>query len=368
MEFEEHIQTRATSRRTADASPVVLGPGDRTRLVFKPMLVDNPNNPDAGLSGIFVYQRKVAADRWEDVESIDLTTLKAGEGVRLDLHSGEVLALFQGLSRLYSLAATEGVPMGSRHWLTVPKSQVFEDVQRMLAGGDGPGLLKVFLEWMKSRRTETLAADLRTAGSDALINFDAAVGAARLAGFLAVSERNKENGSEAFWQDLLESNSWVLSQVYAQPLVIIRGQAYVGGKGIDNRDGNVVDYLYKNALTGNALLIEIKTPLTRLLAPSAYRNRIFGCSSEMSGATQQLLSARASLIQEYDSLSRRDPDRFNVFSPRALLVAGWLPPISQPDERRSFELFRNGLRDVDIVTFDELIAKARALYSLLCRA
>jgi hypothetical protein len=185
---------------------------------------------------------------------------------------------------------------------------------------------------------------------------------------LARADANLNNGDEGFWQDLLETNSWVISQVYAQPLVIIRGQAYVGGKGIDNRGGNVVDYLYKNALTSNALLIEIKTPLTKLLAPAAYRNRVFACSVDLSGATQQLLGARATLIQDYDVLTRRDPGRFEVFSPRALLIAGWLPPADDGERRRSFELFRSSLRDVDVVTFDELIAKARALYDLLCSA
>jgi hypothetical protein len=189
MDYRESIQTRSTSLRAADASPIVLRDGDRTRLIFKPMLVENSKNPDASLSGVFVYQRKVAADVWEDVGSINLARLKAGEGVRLDLRSAEVLALFEGLSALYELGATQGVPAGTRQWLAVPKSRVLEDVHRMLAGGEDPELLTIFLEWMRSKGTEALAADLRRVGSNALINFDAAVGAARLSGFLGPGRR-----------------------------------------------------------------------------------------------------------------------------------------------------------------------------------
>ena len=58
----------------------------------------------------------------------------------------------------------------------------------MLAGGEDPELLTVFLDWMRSRGTEALVADLRRVGYNALINFDAAVGAARLSGFLTVAD------------------------------------------------------------------------------------------------------------------------------------------------------------------------------------
>jgi hypothetical protein len=35
------------------------------------------------------------------------------------------------------------------------------------------------------------------------------------------------------------------------------------------------------------------------------------------------------------------------------------------DKRKSFELFRNGLKDVEIITFDELFIKVKILIDLL---
>ncbi len=183
--------------------------------------------------------------------------------------------------------------------------------------------------------------------------------------FVTEAKANLGSGDEALWQRLLTENAWALSQVYAHPLVIIREQAYVGGKGIDNRGGTVVDYLFRNALTYNALLIEIKTPQTRLLTRDEYRNGVYGPSQELGGATQQLLHATQTLREDFSSLTRGRSDDFNVFSPRSLLVIGMLPDAVDTVRRRSFEIYRNNLRGIEIVTFDELLEKAASLLKLL---
>jgi hypothetical protein len=44
---------------------------------------------------------------------------------------------------------------------------------------------------------------------------------------------------------------------------------------------------------------------------------------------------------------------------------GSLPPAADADQRRSLELYRASLRDLDVVTFDELLEKARTLLGML---
>jgi hypothetical protein len=68
-----------------------LREGKLSRLVFIPVLVQNEQNPDAGINGEFVYQRKAAKDTWIDVRSIPLNSLKSGEGYTLSLKSAELL-------------------------------------------------------------------------------------------------------------------------------------------------------------------------------------------------------------------------------------------------------------------------------------
>lgn len=83
--------------------------------------------------------------------------------------------------------------------------------------------------------------------------------------------KNRANGDENFWQRVLTANSLVLSQLFASPMVLHQEQAYVGGKAVDNRGGQLTDFMLKNKLTGSVTLVEIKTPLTRLVQPAGYR-------------------------------------------------------------------------------------------------
>jgi len=56
---------------------------------------------------------------------------------------------------------------------------------------------------------------------------------------------------------------------------------------------------------------------------------------------------------------------FNIFGTRALLVLGTMP--QEADRIRSFEIYRNAQRGIEIVTFDELIAKAQLLLDILSK-
>ena len=65
----ETVEIKSTSRQTADCSDILLRDGPLVRLIFRPQLVDNANDPDACLKGRFIYQRKAKKDEWEDNSS-----------------------------------------------------------------------------------------------------------------------------------------------------------------------------------------------------------------------------------------------------------------------------------------------------------
>ena len=90
---ENTIQTFRTSSRTAECDVVVLKETSSTRLVFRPQIVDNPSNPEACVNGHLFHQKKTRSGLWEDAESLNLSTLKSGEGVRITLHSAELMLL-----------------------------------------------------------------------------------------------------------------------------------------------------------------------------------------------------------------------------------------------------------------------------------
>lgn len=352
----------STSLFSADVSPIILRASDTVRLVLKPQLVRNNQEPDASVHGVLCYQRKLKSGRWEDADAEPLSSLKAGEGVRIDIKSAEILKLYRGLESLYETVRRDGIPGGSRTYIPAERGSLLADVDELLRSGDAAEVLKTFVRW--ARQTDQGPAPLRSVDGQLLVNFDAAIGVARLEQFLAEARDNLTNGDEGYWQRLLEAEPWVISQLYAAPMVILVGQAYVGGKSIQNAGGSIVDFMYRNALSQNSLIVEIKTPTTQLLTANEYRNGIHGPSAELGGATQQLLHARQTLQEDYLTLTARDDAKFNIFGTKALLIIGTMPT-SDRTRTRSFEIYRNAQRGIEIVTFDELIAKAELLLDAL---
>jgi len=177
--------------------------------------------------------------------------------------------------------------------------------------------------------------------------------------------KNRANPDEAFWQGELARNAFVLSQVFSKPMVIIQERAYVGGKGIDDTGGKLVDFLAANPFTDNAALIEIKTPKTPLLG-GQYRAGVYAPSADLAGAIVQVLTYKDTLTKGYYSLVSQPQSKFDVYSPDCIVLAGDTEQIGKDkNKKRSFELFRASLKDVKIITFDELYAKMQALYDLL---
>ncbi|MDP4200198.1 MAG: DUF4263 domain-containing protein [Bacteroidota bacterium] len=184
--------------------------------------------------------------------------------------------------------------------------------------------------------------------------------------FLSDLRRDLTAGhSEEHWQKKLTDNPFLLTLLFAHPVVVVAQKAYVGGKTVENRDGMIVDYLVKNALTGGSALIEIKRPNTPLLG-SEYRNGVYSIHAEVSGAVNQVLTYRNQLILEYSSITMNngeaDAEQYEAFNPPCIVVAGNVSDeLSDSQKRRSFELYRNSLAGVQIIGYDELVKRAQAL-------
>ncbi|MFB2837182.1 Shedu immune nuclease family protein [Floridanema evergladense] len=182
---------------------------------------------------------------------------------------------------------------------------------------------------------------------------------------LKIWQDNKDNSDEEFWQKTFWENSIVLSQVFSFPVILLEDKAYVGGKKIDDKGGNLVDFILANNLSENTVLVEIKTPKTPLLG-SLYRGGVHNISSEITGALLQVSNYKDSLIKDYHRLKSESDKSFYAFNPQCLVIAGtWQNEVINQDQKKSFELFRNGLKDVQIITYDELFRKIEILIDLL---
>ena len=343
-----------------------------TRLVFRPLLVDNAQDREAAVKGSFTFQRKRLGQDWEDYKIMNLSQLKAEEWVKLKLKSAEVLKLFQELSALYELYEQEGIQSGEVEYfrkspgLDALLEATDEDLEALVQaqGEQASETLTRLLHWsLSSASTEDVLAGLEQLDSDTLQDLSSLAGLRTLRSCLEIWENNKENNDEEFWQKVLGNYAFVLSQVFSYPVVILEDKAYVGGKSIANTGGNLLDFLLQNEVTQNVILVEIKTPVTPLLG-SPYRG-IYNISKDISGALIQVLNYRYSLTTEYSILRERSDFDFFAFEPTCIVIIGnYRSQLENDSKKRSFELFRSQLRSVQLLTYDELFAKVKLLINL----
>jgi hypothetical protein len=220
-------------------------------------------------------------------------------------------------------------------------------------------------DWLiNSGDSAAIVERLESLNIDNLRKLNTVVGVSSLKNLLSEWKANTTNDDEEFWQQKLMENAFVLSQVFSFPIFVLKGKAYLGGKGIENKGGNVIDFLCANHLTHNAVLIEIKTPETKLLG-SKYRD-IINVSVELSGSVLQIANYKNSLMREYDRLAQNSSSQFEAFDPRCLVILGnSSSQLKTSEQRKTFELFRGGLKDVEVITFDELFRKIETLLNVL---
>lgn len=377
---ESCIDVVSRSAMTADATPVVLSSTERFRFRFMPMLVDNQNNPEQSVRGKLLLERKPKNEKYFPTDSVapcekvTRGSAKNGDWVEIELHSEETYNLFIGLKKLYDLSGCmNGIPFGSARFAQIDSSfsSFLEVIQndpsaaRMIGEPQNFELIKILLQLITQTSShESLKNSLSSLANE---NLQALTTSASLEGLKrveALMRENLDNGKEEFWQQkVFNENQWVLAQIFSCPCTIYAQKAFVGGKSLDNKGGNVCDFIYRNKMTQNVALIEIKTPCTEIVG-KPYRE-IYSMSLDMSGAVNQVLNYRDELQKNFSTLTRdlEEADTVRAFSPKCVVVIGKISTLNAK-QQKAFELYRNSFNNLTIITFDELHQKICDLMSV----
>lgn len=376
---DDTIDVMSSSSNTADVSPIPLKTSDKTRLRFVPIMVNNPNDPQKSVEGKIVFERKKKADTQfpsehpSAVSKITKSSIKTGDWLELKLNTSETLALYEGLGRVYGLFRQLGsVPTGFATFTRV--DSVFKnfleimqnDPQAAVMLGDKSNyeLVKILLEKITSTSSfEGLRESLSNLQNENLNNLSVSLNIERLQRVAQLMADNLDNSSEEYWQSaIFKDNQWILAQIFSKPCTIFQDKAYMGGKGINNSSGNVCDFIYKNNLSNNVAIIEIKTPCAKLCG-AKYRGT-YSMSHELSGAVNQVLNYKDSLTKQYCIINNYSEESFKVLLPECVVVIGNMSSLS-PEEIEAFELYRNSLNGVIVITFDELYKRIQGLVDIL---
>ena len=173
----------------------------------------------------------------------------------------------------------------------------------------------------------------------------------------------RTNSDEEFWQTALKERAFLLSQIFSVPAMIIEDKAYVGGIDVSGSGGKFVDFLMGNSSTETTLIVEIKVPTAKLLGRK-YRGT-HAPSPELVGAIVQALDYRSTFHRDGSRLLGSTERPWTAENARTVLLIGDSErELTSADKRRAFNLFRSALKDVEVVTFDELFKKADILIGL----
>lgn len=202
---------------------------------------------------------------------------------------------------------------------------------------------------------------VRLHGEIQLVNLDQLIEALEQ----ALGESHHEN----WWQTFFEENVFVLQLIFGGPTVFIDSQLAIGDGDNSAKGKKIADYLFKNAMTNNAALVEIKKPSTQLLSKTPYRAGVYGVHSEIGKSVTQVLDQALHLGRSEAATKKRTGDgSWSTSAPRCFVVAGRATELDTSDKRKSFELYREHLAGVRLVTYDEVFEQLKTLRDFLTAA
>lgn len=383
MEDEISIYPNDSTNRVYDVDELLIRKSPLTNLVLTPQLVRNSENRDQPLKISLRFQKIPKNASWEDYskkEDFTQKILRAGEYLNISLSASETDYLRRVMNSLHGYSLESGLyeyrktdlnldgytVVNSEKAALIQDTDISKILSQIQKKGEQTDAILQMLEWLsKSEHPQAIVEKLRTLEADKIANINAILGLSTMKACLQEWYENRENGDEEFWQQSFQKYPFVISSLFSGTVVFEEGKALVGGKAHTNKGGSIVDLLFKHALTENVVLIELKTPCTKLIANKEYRNKVFASSKELSGAINQLLNYRQTLTEQYKSLME-DSD-LTSWSPKGILIIGHFGRELSEDKikKRSFELFRSSLKDIDIVTFDEIYKKLESQIKLL---
>jgi Domain of unknown function (DUF4263) len=178
---------------------------------------------------------------------------------------------------------------------------------------------------------------------------------------------------EAVWQNLLEENPWILGVSLAGQLLTgwdkEKLEQVVAGSSIAGPGKRTDALMRTNGAIRAMVFAEIKHHETHLLG-TEYRTGCWAPSPHLAGGVVQIQQTVRLAVKEIgerladkDETGAETGEYTYLVHPRQFLILGNLSELQgehgiHPHKYESFELFRRSVSEPEILTFDELLARA----------
>lgn len=196
--------------------------------------------------------------------------------------------------------------------------------------------------------------------------------------FFESEKRRLNKTDETVWQAFFEANSWIfgysLSYQFLGKIDEGKMERYVVGSDLAGAGKEADGVLKTQARINSLCFVEIKHHKTPLINPTNYRVETWMPGKEVVGGVAQVQTTVQSAIERYSpkmELTKADGDPVGdplfAIDPKGFLVVGSLDEFVTESGKinakklRAFELYRRNIRRPEIITFDELLYRARAI-------
>lgn len=195
------------------------------------------------------------------------------------------------------------------------------------------------------------------------------------------AEASRLGGPEKVWQQYLDRNPWILGVSLSGQLLApwsdTKLEQVVVGNSIEGGGKRADALLRTTGLIRSMVFAEIKHHRTKLLRDQEYRTDCWAPSHDLAGGVTQAQQTVYRAVQKLtekirdtaDDGSELDTETYLV-RPRSYLIIGHMGELLgasggvHPAKHRSFELYRRNLYEPEVLTFDELLARAEWHLSL----
>jgi hypothetical protein len=185
--------------------------------------------------------------------------------------------------------------------------------------------------------------------------------------FSELLEKQKDT-KEPVWQHFFESNNWIFGYgLDYRYLGILQREANVSRTALDGSGSVISDFLMSDSRFTK--LVELKRPDTALFEKDQNRSDSWKLSKDLTYAVSQILAQKAnwdfeSHHENFDSDGNSIQEETHDVG--CVLIIGHSDQFTGSNKvksimRKTFELYRRNLRNIDILLFDELYDRANQL-------
>jgi hypothetical protein len=356
MDFVEIIETKSLGPGIVDVTKdFVLYEKPRSRLVFHAQIHKK------GIKGKIIRQRRESKDDlWIPEKAIDIRTLGKNESINIELDTKAVNNFFSAIQQSIQILSDRGIEPGEHKYavfdpetVIITEKNKVDCIKKLLDAGYGQEVWDDLTEKDPSLATKLAYARIYSERVKTLEEF---------------SENINCDKDEGFWQSYFNENPWIFGYgLDYQFRGILQKECFLSNSNIDGTNEVIGDFLLGDKRFTS--FIELKKPNTKLFKNKQNRSNSWSLSSDLIDSVTQILEQKASgqikiekgglFIDNGKKLAQHSFDS-KVF----LIIGSWKEIENCSDQEReikekTFELFRRDSRNIEIITYDELLDRAK---------